>query len=181
MYASDCVATNFSSSSYHALNAILRMTAAVAVLLCLATFCSPRALSLPGGDAPGQLVFGGLPRTYQVHVPAGIDHPAGLVINLHGAGQTGGEQAAVTNYNAVADQHGFVAVYPDGIDFSWADGGFLASGGADAADLLGGMSVHHEMKLSQRLIGLGGGVVGIGVGLWGATRRNPRAGEIPAS
>ena len=45
---------------------------------------------------------------------------------------------------------------------------------ADAADLLGGMSVHHAMKPSQRLIGLGGAVVGIGVGLWGATRRRPR-------
>jgi len=52
-------------------------------------------------------------------------------------------------------------------------GWFLASGGADAADLLGGMSVHHEMKLSQRVIGLGGAAVGIGVGLWGATRRRP--------
>jgi hypothetical protein len=49
-------------------------------------------------------------------------------------------------------------------------GWFLASGGADAADLLGGMSVHDEMTRSQRLIGLGGAVVGIGVGLWGATR-----------
>ena len=53
-------------------------------------------------------------------------------------------------------------------------GWFLASGGADAADLLGGMSVHDEMKLPQRVIGLGGAVVGIAVGLWGATRR-PRA------
>jgi hypothetical protein len=50
-------------------------------------------------------------------------------------------------------------------------GWFLASGGADAADLLGGASVHDELKPSQRLIGLGGAVVGIGVGLWGATRR----------
>jgi hypothetical protein len=50
-------------------------------------------------------------------------------------------------------------------------GWFLASGGADAADLLGGMSVHHEMKSSQQIIGLGGAVVGMGVGLWGATRR----------
>ena len=50
-------------------------------------------------------------------------------------------------------------------------GWFLASGGADAADLLGGMSVHSEMKQSQQLIGLGGSVVGIGVGLWGANRR----------
>src|SRR6476659_11079047 len=53
-------------------------------------------------------------------------------------------------------------------------GWFLASGGADASDLLGGMSVHHEMKKSQQIIGLGGAVVGIGIGLWGATRRQPR-------
>lgn len=53
-------------------------------------------------------------------------------------------------------------------------GWFLASGGADAADLLGGLSVHHEMKRSQQMIGLGGAVVGIAVGLWGATRRQPR-------
>jgi hypothetical protein len=50
-------------------------------------------------------------------------------------------------------------------------GWFLASGGADAADLLGGLRVHHDLTRSQQLIGLGGAVVGIGVGLWGATRR----------
>ena len=50
-------------------------------------------------------------------------------------------------------------------------GWFLASGGADAADLLGGMSVHDDLKRGQRIIGLGGAVVGIGVGLWGALRR----------
>lgn len=54
-------------------------------------------------------------------------------------------------------------------------GWFLASGGADAADLLGGAGVHHEMRQSQRVIGLGGAVVGIGVGLWGATRRRSPA------
>src|ERR1700759_4441096 len=52
-------------------------------------------------------------------------------------------------------------------------GWFLAPGGADAADLLGGLSVHHDLKRSQQLIVLGGAVVGIGVGLWGATRRRP--------
>jgi hypothetical protein len=50
-------------------------------------------------------------------------------------------------------------------------GWFLASAGADGADLLGGMGVHHDLKRSQRVIGLGGAVIGIGVGLWGATRR----------
>jgi Domain of unknown function (DUF4267) len=53
-------------------------------------------------------------------------------------------------------------------------GWFLASGGADAADLIGGMGVHREMKRSQRVIGLGGAVVGMAVGLWGAMRRPPR-------
>lgn len=52
-------------------------------------------------------------------------------------------------------------------------GWFLASGGADAADLLGGLSVHDELKPAQRVIGLGGAVIGIGVGLWGAARRRP--------
>jgi hypothetical protein len=56
-------------------------------------------------------------------------------------------------------------------------GWFLASGGADAADLLGGLSVHRELKPAQRAIGLGGAIVGVGVGLWGATRRGRRAGE----
>jgi hypothetical protein len=59
-------------------------------------------------------------------------------------------------------------------------GWFLASGGADAADLLGGLRVHHALKRSQQIIGLGGAVIGIGVGLWGAARRRPGAGEAPA-
>jgi polyhydroxybutyrate depolymerase len=102
--------------------ALMRLMAISAVVVSLVGYGPAPASALPGGDRPGELVFGGLPRTYQLHVPAGLDHPAGLVLNLHGAGQTGGEQAAVTNYNAVADQHGFVVAYPDGIDFSWADG-----------------------------------------------------------
>jgi hypothetical protein len=59
-------------------------------------------------------------------------------------------------------------------------GWLLASAGADAADLLGGLSVHHEMARSQQLIGIGGAVVGVATGLWGAVRRNAGAGETPA-
>ena len=58
-------------------------------------------------------------------------------------------------------------------------GWFLASGGADAADLLGGMTVHDRMPRSQQAIGLGGAVVGIAVGLWGATRRRENATHRP--
>ncbi|MEW2484053.1 DUF4267 domain-containing protein [Mycobacterium sp. NPDC049093] len=58
-------------------------------------------------------------------------------------------------------------------------GWFLASGGADAADLLGGVAVHDQLPRSQQIIGLGGAVVGIAVGLWGATRRRARAEGTP--
>lgn len=50
-------------------------------------------------------------------------------------------------------------------------GWYLASGGADAADLVGSLSVHSEMTRSQQVKGLGGAAVGIAVGLWGATRK----------
>jgi len=45
---------------------------------------------------------------------------------------------------------------------------FLASAGADGADLLGGLANHSRMTPAQRRRGLGGAVVGIGVGLGGA-------------
>ena len=79
-------------------------------------------LNAPSGraDVPGVINVGGLDRTYLVHVPPGP--PAGLVINLHGAGQNGAQQAGITGYNGVADGYGFVVAYPDGIDASWADG-----------------------------------------------------------
>ncbi|MEU0497550.1 PHB depolymerase family esterase [Mycobacterium sp. NPDC006124] len=80
------------------------------------------AAAFPAGDVRGEMSFGGLQRTYLVHAPAGVAQPAGLVINLHGAGMDGAGQAASTNYGAAADALGFVVAYPDGIDQSWADG-----------------------------------------------------------
>jgi polyhydroxybutyrate depolymerase len=90
----------------------------ITVLSCLLPGAA-RAWASP--YAAAQLDFGGLPRTYVLHVPPG-GHPSALVVNLHGAGATGGGQEALTNYDAVADAHGFAVVYPDGIDLSWADG-----------------------------------------------------------
>lgn len=101
---------------------IIRTAAVLTVLACLVGFGGGRASAFPGDDAAGALMIGGMNRTYQVHAPRGLDRPAGLVLNLHGAGMTGPAQAAATNYNAIADQYGFVVAYPDGVDLSWADG-----------------------------------------------------------
>jgi hypothetical protein len=53
-------------------------------------------------------------------------------------------------------------------------GWFLASGGADASDLLGGTRHHAEMSERAIRVGLGGAAVGIAVGLAGAARPPPR-------
>ena len=92
----------------------------ICAIACLAPGLAPRAWAGPFQTA--HIDFGGLARTYSVHTPAGLEHPSGLVINLHGAGATGQDQAALSHYDAVADAHGFVVAYPDGIDLSWADG-----------------------------------------------------------
>lgn len=96
----------------------LRTAALLAALLLAGPAVAPAAAAPE--DPPGMLTIGGLQRSYLLHVPPGP--PSGVVINLHGAGMTGAQQAGLTNYNAVADQYGFVVAYPDGIDLSWADG-----------------------------------------------------------
>ena len=96
----------------------VRAAAALAALMLAGATAAPASAN--PADPPGMLTFDGLQRSYVLHVPPGP--PAGLVINLHGAGMTGADQAGLTNYNNVADRYGFVVAYPDGIDLSWADG-----------------------------------------------------------
>ena len=53
---------------------------------------------------------------------------------------------------------------------------FLASAGADAADLLGGLAVRDELSHRDHVMGIGGAAVGVLVGLagWVTTRRPNR-------
>ncbi|AKS34202.1 alpha/beta hydrolase family esterase [Mycolicibacterium goodii] len=102
----------------------------------------------PLGSIPAaQIDFGGMIRTYQLHLPPGVDKPTGLVVNLHAAGLTGADQAALTHYDSVADAHGFAVVYPDGIDRSWADGR-----GASVPDRQGVDDVGFISALVDRLV-----------------------------
>ncbi len=56
-------------------------------------------------------------------------------------------------------------------------GWYLASAGADAADLLGGVANHHRMSESQVKRGIGGAAVGIGVGVLGAALAARRSAD----
>ncbi|GFG63001.1 esterase [Mycobacterium kubicae] len=91
--------------------------AALAVVLCA---CGRPVSAASSHNDPGAFKFGGMNRTYTVHVPPGP--PAGLVLNLHGGGGTGAGQQGLTNFDSVADINNLLVVYPDGYDKSWADG-----------------------------------------------------------
>lgn len=62
-----------------------------------------------------------------------------------------------------------------GIRGTHTAGWFLASAGADTADLLGGIANHDRMTESQIVKGIGGAVVGVGIGVGGALLAARRA------
>ena len=117
---------------------VIKRLATITAALVVGGMAAPPASAEPI-DPPGTLTFGGLQRTYLVHAPAG--QPNGLVVNLHGAGMNGQQQAALTDYNTVADRFGFVVAYPDGIDTAWADGRGASLPDRQGVDDVGFLSV----------------------------------------
>lgn len=58
-------------------------------------------------------------------------------------------------------------------------GWFLASAGADLADLVGGIANHDRLPERSKTVGIYGAVVGVGVGLLGAARaRRGQRGKL---
>jgi poly(hydroxyalkanoate) depolymerase family esterase len=77
----------------------------------------PRAPAAPGDGRwlPGRFSGPAGTRGYVVYLPKGLRRTtrAPLVVALHGCSQTPAEFAASTRFNALADRHGFVVVYPE--------------------------------------------------------------------
>lgn len=65
------------------------------------------------------IVSSGQQRQYVLYVPRSYDRttPTPLVISLHGGGTWGAAQRDLSRWNEVADEHGFIVVYPSGTDF----------------------------------------------------------------
>jgi polyhydroxybutyrate depolymerase len=107
-------------------------------------------------DFTKSLQFGGLPRTCYVHLPLDYDgsRAVPLVLSLHGMGGDGAGMARMTHFNAVADQGGFIAAYPDGLRRRWALGRPPILGGIDdvgfIAALIGALS--DELSVDQRRV-----------------------------
>ncbi|MBN1209447.1 MAG: hydrolase [Myxococcaceae bacterium] len=95
----------------------------------------------------GKLEHGGRTRTFRYHLPPQVKPGAPLVLSLHGRMGQGKGQAKLTGFNAVADEGGFIVVYPDGVDRSWADGR-----GTTPADQLGVDDVGFLTALADHFI-----------------------------
>jgi polyhydroxybutyrate depolymerase len=65
----------------------------------------------------GTMISAGRKREYLLHVPRSYDRtkPTPLVISMHGGAMWGAAQRDISQWNRVADQHGFIVVYPSGI------------------------------------------------------------------
>jgi len=98
--------------------------------LVLGTFVTLAGLLLLLGGAylyldrtNAELTSMGVKRQYLLYVPASLQpgHRTPLVISLHGAWLYPAMQQRLTLWNKVADQHGFIVVYPRATGFprSW--------------------------------------------------------------
>lgn len=79
------------------------------------------------------LVSGGLERCYYLYVPTGYDQaqPAPVVVSYHGFLSNPDSHALITGWHRLADEAGFLVIYPQGTDFpqrwnageTWGDSG----------------------------------------------------------
>lgn len=77
----------------------------------------PSCASLSRGVNDLTLDAGGAVHDVRIFVPESVSSdPAPTVLNWHGLGSTGANQAAFTGYETLADEEGFVVVHATGVD-----------------------------------------------------------------
>lgn len=90
------------------------------------------------GVSRGTLAFDGTERTYRLFVPKGAGNAKmPLVLALHGGLGSGDIMAAKTRFEALAQQEGFIAVFPDGLDGTWNAGGCCGKAARNNVDDVG--------------------------------------------
>ena len=79
--------------------------------------CGKPAPTPPGSSVYETVFSGGLKRTYLLHVPSGYqaNSSEAVVLNFHGHGSNAVQQERRSGMSLLADQQGFIAVYPQGV------------------------------------------------------------------
>ncbi|MFZ6031078.1 MAG: alpha/beta hydrolase family esterase [Chloroflexota bacterium] len=106
---------------------LVQCFAALGCVLALVLACVPGvsvtpadAYGLPVGETMRSLLHDGRARNYILYVPASIDwsRPVPLVFVFHGATSTASLAVRMSGFNAIADEDGFLVVYPNGTSAS---------------------------------------------------------------
>ncbi|MHB8068891.1 MAG: extracellular catalytic domain type 1 short-chain-length polyhydroxyalkanoate depolymerase [Desulfobaccales bacterium] len=103
---------------------------------------------MKAGDLPRGLKVDNLRRSYLLHIPRTYDsrQPAPLVLAFHGRLGTGKQMEKFTNLSDLANQQGFIVVYPNGVGRSWN-----AGHGTGEAEAKGVDDVNFTAKLIDSL------------------------------
>ncbi len=96
------------------------------LFLVTAISCTKKNVSThePGRKSTNTIMHDGIKRMYHLYVPALYNpkNPAPLVFGLHGGGGKGNWMGKFTGLRPLADQHGFIAIYPNAVEKNWNDG-----------------------------------------------------------
>jgi polyhydroxybutyrate depolymerase len=88
----------------------------------------------------GEIVSSGEMRRYLLFVPTTYDpaRPTPLVISLHGFVEWPAHQMQISHWNDLAQEHGFLVVYPEGTEFPrrWRAGGQVGGSSDPLADVV---------------------------------------------
>lgn len=97
----------------------------------------------------GSIVSSGITRRYLLYVPKTYDRskPTPLVISIHPAATWPALQMAISRWNEVADEHGFIVVYPAG------SGAFFGGFSRGAHVWPGGPDMPRDVRFISDLIG----------------------------
>lgn len=90
-------------------------------LFIAAKFIRAKLALQPRADAEGFLQVGNLKRAYDLHVPSSYNSkkPIPLVLAFHGVGGNGKIMEKMTGLSQLAEQSGFIVVYPDALGKHW--------------------------------------------------------------
>ena len=96
---------------------VVRNLLPLAITAFLSVFCWAALPSLTD-QTNGTIVSSGETRQYLLYVPKNYDRskPTPLVISMHGAALWPAAEMAISRWNELADEHGFLVVYPSGTD-----------------------------------------------------------------
>lgn len=106
--------------------------------------CAGRGLP-PPGVSEGALESGGVTRRFLIYAPEslGSSQPVPVVFSLHGMASNARQQMAISGWNGIADDGGFLVIYPQalGAPSRW-DAGYFAARSTDDVAFLRALADH---------------------------------------